>query len=171
MFTPNQMQQQKAFPIIFYMLPQPAKTSPAPVVEPGSTVWLLQSAFLCDNSLRDLTSTQHTQCHTMGPVILITRDLTAAQPLHNPASFRHNAWFDVNAAKTVKLHWPLFDGPQHKCAELPSWNWKCCPCFGWASAGCLGVAVLATSGRWLHPRPASKGSASPARSVPPVKKA
>lgn len=79
-----------------------------------------------------------------------------------------SAWFDGNAAWEVKFHWPLSGDPRHKCAELPSWNWKCCPCFGWASAGCPGVAGVATSGKWWHPRPASRGSTSPARSVPPV---
>lgn len=73
-----------------------------------------------------------------------------------------SAWFKV------KCHWPLSGDPRHKCAELPSWNWKCCPCFGWASAGCPGVAGVATSGKWWHPRPVSRGSTSPAPSVPPV---
>lgn len=77
-------------------------------------------------------------------------------------------WCPRSAGFKVKCHWPLYGDPRHKCAELPSWNWKCCPCFGWASAGCPGVAGVATSGKWWHPRPASRGSTSPAPSVPPV---
>lgn len=87
--------------------------------------------------------------------------------LHNTDVYAAGV-FDENAALRVKHHWPLSGDPPHKCAELPSWNWKCCPCFGWASAGCLGVAAVAASGKWSHPRPASKGSTSPAQSASPV---
>lgn len=65
-------------------------------------------------------------------------------------------------------HWPLCDSSLRGHAEQPTRNWRCYPCFGWASAGCLCASGLATSGRWLRPLLASAESTWPPLSARPV---